>query len=534
MLPRGLWPENQKPIICTGKPDGPVFLTDGSSFDPLILVSKNQQEGSSLTEKLRATNQEEAKLATIISTISASLTDPQKIIESFASLEKLEGLDSYLFEFERDYDMPFKRSRVRAIIRDIKAHLKTTDLLSAVFHEAGHAVVANLCGFNVSRVSVSMDWQIPDCGDEPFELLYGATATSINSSSTEKWVDDRIKEREFLRIHAYFRDSFMVLAAGQFHENAFLHLPCKPQSGEFESDRKQAAELLKAWLDARNQIFGIHDSFSEEQKQQLLDGFWDYSLQQLAFLMIPYESREILMGFVKELGEKLLLGINQINELLSRHNRKNGGRTAYRPRPDLQSYYKSSEWIGLSKRVKERDGFKCATCGDTNEQLNVHHIHYDSRDPEIPGRENMEDLITLCRHCHVLFHAMLRGTLSPSDIEQLPEFLKPHIKAGSIPQFDFYHLISGTAENVLANYFISQGGIPDLQLTVRGSFIRAFHMSWLHMLGYRVMVFPEDNTLYVEAGDETTGLKKFLITDDEELLSALKSMGFGVKDFIPG
>lgn len=55
-------------------------------------------------------------------------------------------------------------------------------------------------------------------------------------------------------------------------------------------------------------------------------------------------------------------------------------------------------WQKKRLEVLERDGWKCTSCGDSEETLNVHHIFY------IPKKEPWDMpnglLITLCENCH--------------------------------------------------------------------------------------------------------------------------------------
>lgn len=61
------------------------------------------------------------------------------------------------------------------------------------------------------------------------------------------------------------------------------------------------------------------------------------------------------------------------------------------------NYLNSHHWSLIKSAVLKRDGLRCADCGaaDDEKRLEVHHISYSRR-----GREDMEDLLTLCRECH--------------------------------------------------------------------------------------------------------------------------------------
>lgn len=57
---------------------------------------------------------------------------------------------------------------------------------------------------------------------------------------------------------------------------------------------------------------------------------------------------------------------------------------------------------GNKKHVLERDGYKCRECGK-EKGLIVHHLDH-SGSSENPNNE-MDNLITLCRSCHMRHHA---------------------------------------------------------------------------------------------------------------------------------
>lgn len=54
----------------------------------------------------------------------------------------------------------------------------------------------------------------------------------------------------------------------------------------------------------------------------------------------------------------------------------------------------------LKLSVKERDNFKCVECGNSDIELHVHHkIHRKDG-----GRDEIDNLITLCVECHTKQH----------------------------------------------------------------------------------------------------------------------------------
>jgi hypothetical protein len=61
-------------------------------------------------------------------------------------------------------------------------------------------------------------------------------------------------------------------------------------------------------------------------------------------------------------------------------------------------YLTTAAWRKKRLQRLELDGFACHRCGSTD-RLQVHHIHYST-----VGVEDMEDLETLCRACHMREH----------------------------------------------------------------------------------------------------------------------------------
>jgi 5-methylcytosine-specific restriction endonuclease McrA len=65
------------------------------------------------------------------------------------------------------------------------------------------------------------------------------------------------------------------------------------------------------------------------------------------------------------------------------------------------SYLRTPHWDLVRSAAFKRDRGCCADCGVSikDEPLEVHHITYIRK-----GRENLEDLMTLCRQCHQEHH----------------------------------------------------------------------------------------------------------------------------------
>lgn len=58
---------------------------------------------------------------------------------------------------------------------------------------------------------------------------------------------------------------------------------------------------------------------------------------------------------------------------------------------------KSPKWQKKRLEVLNRDSFKCRYCKDDKTELHVHHLRYEGYNPEDTSLENLE---TVCKHCH--------------------------------------------------------------------------------------------------------------------------------------
>jgi hypothetical protein len=63
-------------------------------------------------------------------------------------------------------------------------------------------------------------------------------------------------------------------------------------------------------------------------------------------------------------------------------------------------YLKTEYWQQVSRKVKERGGYRCQVCNSPHD-LQAHHRTYDHRGNEL---KHLDDLICLCRRCHAIFH----------------------------------------------------------------------------------------------------------------------------------
>ena len=67
-------------------------------------------------------------------------------------------------------------------------------------------------------------------------------------------------------------------------------------------------------------------------------------------------------------------------------------------------YLRSPEWKAKREQIKIRDSDKCVECGNYS-NLQIHHKSYVAVSPDLPyGREDPNDLVTLCDLCHARKH----------------------------------------------------------------------------------------------------------------------------------
>jgi len=61
---------------------------------------------------------------------------------------------------------------------------------------------------------------------------------------------------------------------------------------------------------------------------------------------------------------------------------------------------KSPKWQKKRLEILNRDNFTCIKCGDKETELHINHLKYTGEPHDAPN----EDLETLCKHCHLLYH----------------------------------------------------------------------------------------------------------------------------------
>lgn len=62
-------------------------------------------------------------------------------------------------------------------------------------------------------------------------------------------------------------------------------------------------------------------------------------------------------------------------------------------------YYYGPNWPERRDKARERDGYKCQSCGQ-QDRLEVHHIVHVSEFDDYETANKLENLVTLCKSCH--------------------------------------------------------------------------------------------------------------------------------------
>lgn len=138
-----------------------------------------------------------------------------------------------------------------------------------------------------------------------------------------------------------------------------------------------------------------------------------------------------LKNFMSEDGKKRMIK-SKIGEPLSEeHKRKigiankgkrsgskcnfwNGGVSLINDKHDSRECFL---WV---KNVYKKDLYTCRRCGYKGKNLNAHHVKNFTQEKNL--RYVLENGITLCKNCHVLFHKTYGK--KNNDIWQINEFLK--------------------------------------------------------------------------------------------------------------
>ncbi|WP_425515063.1 HNH endonuclease [Halorubrum ezzemoulense] len=77
------------------------------------------------------------------------------------------------------------------------------------------------------------------------------------------------------------------------------------------------------------------------------------------------------------------------------------------PHPNVSPAY-PNDWIQRRKRVYQRDGYKCQSCGSLGGNKGDHEVHAHHIVPiSDGGKHHLSNLITLCETCHKKVHTVI-------------------------------------------------------------------------------------------------------------------------------
>lgn len=100
---------------------------------------------------------------------------------------------------------------------------------------------------------------------------------------------------------------------------------------------------------------------------------------------------------------------------------------------------KHPNWQKKRLSILNRDNFTCQLCQDTETELQIHHTQYTASEPYLEPDEN---LITLCKHCHLVTEAFHRDGMEETQIIKL-------VKVKSLSGYTFYIRFSGDTIGIM-------------------------------------------------------------------------------------
>ncbi len=80
---------------------------------------------------------------------------------------------------------------------------------------------------------------------------------------------------------------------------------------------------------------------------------------------------------------------------------------------------KDPRWQKRRLEILQRDSFTCRLCTDTETELHINHKKYTGEPWDAPSR----DLETLCKHCHILTHALAENNIYSVRKVENPDFI---------------------------------------------------------------------------------------------------------------
>lgn len=118
--------------------------------------------------------------------------------------------------------------------------------------------------------------------------------------------------------------------------------------------------------------------------------------------------------------------------------------TKYRePNAEYSRLLKDPRWRSIAQKIKARDGFKCALCGNSIAGLETHHLTYFSGTDPWDYSEKM--LRTLCPMCHDLEHEFWDS----ASVEDRNELANEGVL--------FRHVVGDSIEPTAANWSLYRG-----------------------------------------------------------------------------
>lgn len=115
---------------------------------------------------------------------------------------------------------------------------------------------------------------------------------------------------------------------------------------------------------------------------------------------------------------------------------------------------KSPKWQRKRLEVLQRDDFKCRLCGNTEIELQIHHLKYSGEPHEAP----LENLITYCKVCHQVVeqhkgenvtNCVLNNVNGEYDIYVYK--IEPHV-----------YMFSKCGDEIYARCYFKKGGVIDI------------------------------------------------------------------------
>ena len=122
-----------------------------------------------------------------------------------------------------------------------------------------------------------------------------------------------------------------------------------------------------------------------------------YQILMISSLYIVFK----LCNYIIDVIDKIRVKRNLLGNPILRYEYYKSSYTSYKirrlKRMAYKDYLQTKHWQLVHTAVLKRDQNRCADCGETLEHkpLEVHHITYIRR-----GKENLDDMMTLCRDCH--------------------------------------------------------------------------------------------------------------------------------------